>query len=120
MNARGWILKIEDGYRTAAMQTALGRAPAVFDRIIKSCIRECDGARPSVELVFRRAMCLVANVPATGTHLCGAAVDISVYRQINNRRSMPAVYCIMSSNRPEDHPYRSAVGHKVQLGSTSP
>ena len=63
------------------MQTALGRAPAVFDRIVQACIRECGGGRPPVELVFRRAMCLVANVPLTGTHLAGAAVDISVLRR---------------------------------------
>jgi len=56
MNARGWLLKIEDGYRTREMQTALGRAPAVFDRILQSCIRECGGRRPAVELVSRRAM----------------------------------------------------------------
>lgn len=109
MNARGWILKIEDGYRTAAMQTALGRAPAVFDRIIKSCIRECGGARPPVDLVFRRAMCLVANVPATGTHLCGAAVDISVYRRDDGSevwRGKP--YLEMSEYTPMDSPFVSA------------
>ena len=29
MNERGWILKIEDGFRTVEMQTLLGRKPAV-------------------------------------------------------------------------------------------
>src|SRR4051812_12050109 len=31
MNARGWTLKIEDGYRSLAMQGQLVRKPAVFD-----------------------------------------------------------------------------------------
>ncbi|HQI75348.1 MAG TPA: hypothetical protein PK384_02435, partial [Candidatus Latescibacteria bacterium] len=73
MNERGWALKVEDGYRTRQMQTALGRAPAVFDRIVQSCVRECGGRRPPVDLVSRRAMVLVANVPLTGTHMAGAA-----------------------------------------------
>jgi zinc D-Ala-D-Ala dipeptidase len=109
MSARGWLLKIEDGYRTRQMQTALGRAPAIFDRIVQACIRECGGGRPSVELVFRRAMCLVANVPITGTHLAGAAVDISVLRRDDGTevwRGKP--YLEMSEYTPMDSPFVSA------------
>lgn len=106
MNGRGWILKIEDGYRTREMQTALGRAPAVFDRILQSCIRECAGARPPVELVARRAMVLVANVPVTGTHMAGAAVDISVLRRDDGAevwRGKP--YLEMSEYTPMNSPF---------------
>jgi D-alanyl-D-alanine dipeptidase len=106
MNERGWILKIEDGYRTRQMQTALGRAPAIFDRIVQACIRECSGKRPPVELVYRRAMCLVDNVPLTGTHLAGAAVDISVYRRDDGTevwRGKP--YLEMSEYTPMDSPF---------------
>jgi D-alanyl-D-alanine dipeptidase len=106
MNGRGWILKIEDGYRTREMQTALGRAPAVFDRILQSCIRECGGRRPPVELVSRRAMVLVANVPLTGTHMAGAAVDISVLRRDDEAevwRGKP--YLEMSEYTPMNSPF---------------
>ena len=109
MNARGWLLKIEDGYRTREMQTALGRAPAVFDRILQSCIRECGGRRPAVELVSRRAMVLVANVPVTGTHMAGAAVDISVLRRADGAevwRGKP--YLEMSEYTPMNSPFVSA------------
>jgi D-alanyl-D-alanine dipeptidase len=109
MNARGWLLKIEDGYRTREMQTALGRAPAVFDRILQSCIRECGGRRPPVELVSRRAMVLVANVPVTGTHMAGAAVDISVLRRADGAevwRGKP--YLEMSEYTPMNSPFVSA------------
>jgi D-alanyl-D-alanine dipeptidase len=109
MNARGWVLKIEDGYRTREMQTALGRAPAVFDRILQSCIRECGGRRPPVELVSRRAMVLVANVPVTGTHMAGAAVDISVLRRADGAevwRGKP--YLEMSEYTPMNSPFVSA------------
>jgi hypothetical protein len=91
------------------MQTALGRAPAVFDRIVQACIRECGGGRPPVELVFRRAMCLVANVPLTGTHLAGAAVDISVLQRDDGSevwRGKP--YLEMSEYTPMDSPFVSA------------
>src|SRR5512137_2185509 len=109
MNTRGWVLKIEDGYRTREMQTALGRAPAVFDRILQSCIRECGGRRPPVELVSRRAMVLVANVPLTGTHMAGAAVDISVLRREDGAevwRGKP--YLEMSEYSPMDSPFVNA------------
>lgn len=109
MNERGWIMKIEDGYRTWQMQTALGRAPAVFDKILQACIRERGGRRPPVDLVFRRAMCLVANVPLTGTHLAGAAVDISVVRRDDGTevwRGKP--YLEMSEVTPMDSPFVAA------------
>jgi D-alanyl-D-alanine dipeptidase len=109
MNTRGWVLKIEDGYRTREMQTALGRAPAVFDRIVQSCIRECGGRRPPVELVSRRAMVLVANVPVTGTHMAGAAVDISVLRRADGAevwRGKP--YLEMSEYTPMNSPFVTA------------
>ena len=112
MNERGWVLKIEDAYRTKEMQTALGRAPAVFDRIVQSCIRECGGKHPPVELVARRAMVLVANIPVTGTHMCGAAVDISVLRRDDGSevwRGKP--YLEMSEYTPMDCPFVSAEEH---------
>jgi D-alanyl-D-alanine dipeptidase len=119
MNAQGWILKIEDAYRTRQMQTALGRAPAVFDRIVAACQRECGGKRPPVELVFRRAMCLVANVPMTGTHLAGAAVDVSVLRRSDGSevwRGKP--YLEMSEVTPMDSPFVSVEERANRLGIT--
>jgi zinc D-Ala-D-Ala dipeptidase len=118
MNARGWILKIEDGYRTRQMQTALGRTPAVFDRIVQSCVRECGG-RPTAELVFRRAMVLVANVPLTGTHMAGAAVDISVLRRDDGTevwRGKP--YLEMSEYTPMDSPFVNAEERQNRLEIT--
>ena len=38
MNARGWILKIEDCYRSLEMQGQLVRKPELFDIILKMCI----------------------------------------------------------------------------------
>ncbi|MEX2578805.1 MAG: M15 family metallopeptidase [Verrucomicrobiales bacterium] len=81
MNDRGWILKIEDGFRTLEMQGTLVRKPEVFDAVLRKCLWETDGEMPSVEFVFRRAIVMVANIPKIGTHMSGSAVDISVFRR---------------------------------------
>ena len=81
MNARGWVMKIEDGYRSLEMQRQLVRKPAVFDAIVQKCLWENGGQLPPIETIFRRATCLVANIPKIGTHMSGSAVDISVFRR---------------------------------------
>lgn len=85
MNQRGWILKIEDGFRSLEMQSQLVRKPQVFDAILKKCIWENSGAVPSVELIFRRAIVMTANIPKIGTHMSGSAIDISVYHRDDRR-----------------------------------
>ncbi|WP_166819661.1 M15 family metallopeptidase [Thalassoroseus pseudoceratinae] len=81
MNDRGWVLKIEDGYRSVEMQGALVRKPSVFDAVLQKCIWENGGHIPTEEFVFRRAIVMVANVPKIGTHMSGSAIDISVYER---------------------------------------
>lgn len=81
MNERGWVLKVEDGYRSREMQRTLVRKPAVFDMVLETCIWENGGELPSVEFIFRRAIVMVANIPKIGTHMSGSAIDISVFHQ---------------------------------------
>lgn len=81
MNDRGWILKIEDGYRSLDMQRQLGSKPEIFDAILRKCLWEFGGVIPSVDVIFRRGCVLVANVPRAGTHMSGSAIDISVFRR---------------------------------------
>jgi zinc D-Ala-D-Ala dipeptidase len=108
MNDRGWILKIEDGYRTREMQTQLGRKPTVFDTIVRSCWWESGGQPPALELIFRRSACLVANYPSQGTHTMGAAVDVSVYRREDGTEvSRGKPYLEMSELTPMDSPFVS-------------
>jgi zinc D-Ala-D-Ala dipeptidase len=79
MNRRGWVLQIEDGYRSLEMQRQLVRKPALFDVILERCCWENAGVLPSLEVVFRRATVLLANIPKIGTHMSGSAIDVSVY-----------------------------------------
>ena len=106
MNERGWILKIEDGYRTLDMQARLGRKPEVFDSILQKCVWECGGRLPSAELVFRRAAVLVANLPKVGTHMSASAIDVSVFRRDDGTevwRGNP--YLEMSERTPMRSPF---------------
>lgn len=106
MNERGWILKIEDGYRSLEMLGQLVRKPELFDAILRKCMWENGGAIPSVELVFRRALVLIANIPKVGTHMSGSAIDVSVFRRDNGSevwRGRP--YLEMSERTPMRSPF---------------
>ena len=81
MNQQGWLLKIEDAFRSLEMQGQLVRKHDVFDAILEKCIWENGGQLPAAELIFHRAMVLIANIPKTGTHMSGSAIDISVLRR---------------------------------------
>jgi D-alanyl-D-alanine dipeptidase len=81
MNDRGWILKIEDGFRSLEMQRQLVRKPSVFDTVLKKTMWELGGQIPTPEMMFRRAIVLTANMPKIGAHMSGSAIDISVFRR---------------------------------------
>ncbi len=106
MNERGWILKVEDGYRSLDMQGQLVRKPELFDAILNKCIWENGGTVPPVELVFRRAIVLIANIPKIGTHMSASAIDISVFRRDDGEevwRGNP--YLEMSERTPMRSPF---------------
>lgn len=106
MNDRGWILKIEDGFRSMKMQSELVRKPDLFDAILKKCIWEHAGELPSAEIVFRRAIILIANIPKAGTHMSGSAVDVSVFRRDDGREVWRGnTYLEMSERTPMRSPF---------------
>jgi len=104
MNERGWILRVEDGYRTPEMQKHLGREPQVFDAVLQRVMWELDGQRPTPEFMFRRCSALVASVPKFGTHMSGSAIDISVMHRDDPAREVDrgAPYLEMSEKTPMD------------------
>jgi len=108
MNARGWLLKIEDGFRSLEMQSALVRKPEVFDAILKCCIWEKGGELPTVEFMFRRAIVMVANIPKIGTHMSGSAIDISVIQKADGAEvPRGGRYLEISERTPMRSPYIS-------------
>lgn len=114
MNARGWVLRVEDGYRTPEMQKHLGRTPEVFDAVLKTVMWELAGQRPSPEFMFRRCSALVASVPKFGTHMSGSAIDISVVHLDDPTREVDrgAPYLEMSALTPMDSPFVPEAGRR--------
>ena len=110
MNERGWVLRVEDGYRTPEMQKVLGRTPEVFDAVLKTVMWELGGAKPTPEFMFRRCSALVASVPKFGTHMSGSAIDISVRHLDDPAREVDrgAPYLEMSEKTPMGSPFISA------------
>ena len=80
LNDRGWILKVEDGYRSKAMQKGLTLQESLFDKILQKVIWETREKRPNSKLMFQRLTALIATCPKIGTHLSGSAIDISVLK----------------------------------------
>jgi D-alanyl-D-alanine dipeptidase len=120
MNERGWILKIEDGFRSLSMQKQLGSKPELFDAILQKCIWEFGGVIPPADVVFRRGSVLVANVPKVGTHMSGTAIDISVYRRDDGTevwRGNP--YLEMSERTPMRSPFVEAEALQNRLQITA-
>ncbi len=118
MNRRGWVLKIEDGFRSLQMQSTLVRKPDIFDSILQKCIWELGGEIPSVEFVFRRAIVLVANIPKIGTHMSGSAIDISVFQQDGSEVWRGGPYIEMSERTPMRSPFISKSELKNRLEIT--
>lgn len=106
MNERGWILKVEDGYRTADMQKSLAADEKIFESILRSVMWEHEGKRPPIDALFRRVSALVATRPAHATHMSASAMDISVLNRDDGtevRRGGP--YLEMSALTPMDSPF---------------
>lgn len=106
MNERGWVLKVEDGFRSVEMQRNLSRKPSVFDAVLETTIWELNGAAPEPEFFLRRLSALTATRPKIGTHMSGSAIDISVYSRENGGeidRGKP--YLEMSEVTPMASPF---------------
>ena len=78
LNSRGWGMRVEDGYRSRTMQKCVGLEPYIFDVVLRKVIWELDGQTPDPDFFFKRLLTLVAQIPKTGTHMSGSAMDISV------------------------------------------
>lgn len=106
MNSRGWIMRVEDGFRTRRMQKMLTQQPSLFDAVLRTTIWELGGKTPSVELMTRRCGALIAPCPKVGTHMSGSAIDISVLdRSTGEEVNRGKAYLEMSELTPMDSPF---------------
>jgi len=109
MNRRGWVMKVEDAYRTPEMQKALQRTPAFFDLLLETVLWETENKTSTVEFVFRRLLAMVAFCPLAGTHISGSALDISVFdRATGEEIDRGAPYPTFNTKTPMASPYVEA------------
>ncbi len=119
MSRRGWILRIEDGYRSTAMQRALVHIPAIFDAIYRKTVWELGGGAPDPELMLRRVTALVATRPKIGTHMSGSAVDISVLQMDTGAEvDRGGPYLEMSELTPMASPFAGAAARRNRQAIT--
>jgi zinc D-Ala-D-Ala dipeptidase len=119
MNDRGWVLKVEDGYRSCPMQKWLGRMPKLFDAILQWTIRELNGEIPSPQFLFRRVSSMIASCPKVGTHMSGSAIDISVLRRDDRLEiDRDGYYPELCERTPMNSPYVSAEGRRNRVEIT--
>jgi hypothetical protein len=108
MNERGWIMKVEDGFRSLLMQQSLGRRPEVFDAVLKTTMWELGGELPSPEFMLKRVAAVIAIRPKVGTHMSGSAIDISVFdAETGEEIDRGAPYLEMSEVTPMASPFVS-------------
>ena len=119
MNRRGWVMRVEEGYRTRRMQKHLGLLPAIFDAILKSVLWELDGRKPAPDFFLRRSLALVALRPKVGTHMSGSAIDISAGDLASGREvDRGAPYLEMSELTPMLSPFVSPAARQNRLEIT--
>ena len=119
MNNRGWVLRVEDAYRTKNIQKYLALKENIFDVILNRVTWECRGNIPSLDLMFRRLSALVATNPKTGTHMSGSALDISVlYRDSRKEVDRGGPYLELSELTPMNSPFISAEARNNRMEIT--
>jgi len=93
-----WIEQMDRGYEVVQ--------ELLFDAILEKCVWERGGRLPPVELVARRSIVLIANVPKIGTHMSGSAIDISVVRRADGAEVWRGdSYLHMSERTPMRSPF---------------
>jgi zinc D-Ala-D-Ala dipeptidase len=106
MNRQGWVLKVEDGYRTLAMQRGLSRQEQVFRAVLRMVRWESGLTAPPAELMSRRLAAMTANAPKVGTHMSGSAIDITVLqRDSGDEVDRGGPYLEMSERTPMESPF---------------
>jgi zinc D-Ala-D-Ala dipeptidase len=105
MNDRGWMLKIEDAYRTREIQKHNALRPEVFPLVLERTRWELGGKEPPLDLIRRRLAALVAMNPKTGTHCSGSAIDVSVLTMDGTEVDRGAPYLEISEKTPMGSPF---------------
>lgn len=105
---RGYLLRIEDAYRSPETQARGSACEYVLRSVLEKVRWELGGGRPSAELVFRRLAVWSATTPKFANHTSGSAVDISLlHRRDGSPADLGAPYPELSHRTPMGSPFIS-------------
>ena len=108
MNSKGWVLKVEDAYRSWDIQREAGLTEETFDVVLERVLWERRGKTPPPELMHKRISALVAGRPQVAPHMAGSALDISVFRRDDGKElDRGGPYIELSELSPMDSPFIS-------------
>ena len=116
MLRQGWLLRVEDAYRSLAVQAQGTSCDFVVDAVHRRTRWELGGRTPSLELVLRRIRVLTATTAKSANHVSGSALDLSVldansgsevdrggsYLEISERTPMGSPFLSRSARRNRD------------------
>ena len=113
LNRRGWVMRVEDGYRTRTMQKDVGLMPSLFDAILRKVVWELDGRTPEPAFLFRRMLTLVAQIPKIAPHMSGSAIDLSVLdRTTGAEVDRGGPYLEISERTPMNSPFSGSLARR--------
>ncbi len=115
---QGWLLRVEDAYRTLAVQAQGTSCDFIVDAVYRRTQWELGGQAPSLELVLRRIRVLTATTAKTANHVSGSALDISVLDATTGREvDRGGSYLEISERTPMASPFlsRTARRHRDRI-----
>ena len=108
MLSKGWLLRVEDAYRSRRMQTYGAGSDYVFEAVLQKVSWELAGAKPTPEFLHRRLGVMTATVPKLANHMAGSTVDISVLKASGRAEvDRGGYYPEVSENTPMASPFVS-------------
>jgi D-alanyl-D-alanine dipeptidase len=113
MQRHGWLLRVEDVYRSLAVQAQGTVCDFIVETVFRRTRWELGGRLPAPELVLRRIRVLTATTAKAANHVAGSAVDITVLHTANGHdvdRGGP--YLEISERTPMASPFLSPVARR--------
>ena len=102
---RGYVLGIEDAYRSPDRQAEGARSDYVLRRVVERVRWELDGRAITAERVFRRLAVWSATTPKFANHTSGSAIDVFLLRRDGSNVDLGAPYPEFSERTPMDSPF---------------
>ena len=118
LRSQGLLLRVEHSYRSPGMQVDLILSPVLLDRVVEMVMDETT-ARPEPELIYRRALGLIACTYRHGTHISGSAVDTSIIDLSTGEEvDRGGKYMALTEITPMDSPFVSPQARENRLRIT--